>query len=110
MSERNIRRHQRVPYAGPVRVSWQAADGLPCYVQGKCLDVSDSGLRIALLQPVPLRTIVSFNVEPLKVSGSASVRHVSRRGTRFVVGLELNANLLARTRSLASEVAADNPL
>lgn len=106
MSERNIRRHRRISYIGPVRISWQDGDGPPCYIQGKCLDVSEGGLRIESPQPIPARTLISLSAERLSLSGSATVRHTQRRGAKYVLGLELNAALLERTLALAEQAAA----
>lgn len=105
MSERNIRRHRRIPYSGPVRISWQDGNGQPAYIQGKCLDVSEGGLRVESPQPVPARTLIAFNAERLKLSGSATVKHVQRRGPKYILGLELNAALLERTLALATEAS-----
>jgi PilZ domain len=106
MSERNIRRHQRIPYIGPVRISWQESDGPPSYIQGKCLDVSKGGLRVESPQPIPARTLISLRAERLSLSGSATVRHAQRRGAKYILGLELNAALLERTLALAEQAAA----
>lgn len=106
MTQPNIRRHHRIPFAGPIRISWSGADGIPRYVLGKCLDVSESGLRLESPEAIPARTVISLSAERLKLSGSASVRHVDRRGARYILGLELNATLLERTLSLAAEARA----
>jgi hypothetical protein len=106
MSDQNIRRHQRIPYTGPVRISWQGADGVPRYVLGKSVDISPGGLRMESPEPIPARTIISFTAEQLKLSGSASVRHVGHRGAKYILGLELNSALLQRTLSLAAEALA----
>jgi hypothetical protein len=105
MPEGNIRRHRRIPYTGPVRISWQTTDGLARYIQGNCLDVSEGGLRVQASQPIPARTLVQINADRLKLSGSATVRHVERRDSKYILGLELNAAVLQRTLALATEAA-----
>ena len=89
--ERNLRRHQRIQYVGPARISWEDAQGLPKYAQGSCLDISASGLRIAveIFEAIPIRSCVSLRLERINVAGSATVRHVARRGAKYLVGLEL---------------------
>lgn len=108
MPGKNIRRHNRIVCQGPVRISWQAADG-PRFALGKCMDVSAGGLRIECLDAVPVRTMVLLNVERLNVSGSATVKHVARRGAKCVVGLELSATLLEKTIARAAEAAQADP-
>jgi hypothetical protein len=105
MSEGDIRRHRRIPYTGPVRISWQTVDGLARYIQGNCLDVSQGGLRVQTPQPIPARTLVQINADRLKLSGSATVKHVERRDSQYILGLELNAAALERTLALATEAA-----
>ena len=105
MPERNIRRHRRIPYRGPVRISWQASDGVARYVQGNFLDVSEGGLRVQSPQPIPARTLVLLNADRLKLSGSATVKHVERRDSKYILGLELNAAALEQTLALATEAA-----
>ncbi len=110
MAEKNIRRHGRIPYTGSVRISWQDPGGMARYAMAKCLDVSEGGLRIQSIDPVPARTIILLNDERLKISGSATVKHVVRRGSKYLLGVELNAALLERTLALAKQAAErDHP-
>ena len=97
MSER--RRHGRIPYDGPVRLSWEDEHGHVLYAQGKCMDVSEGGLRIEVQEWVPVRTYVTLRADRIDVSGTAVVKHVRRRGTRFVVGLAISQQL--RLKGLA---------
>jgi hypothetical protein len=101
MSERDLRRHQRVEYIGPARISWEDAQGIPKYAQGNCLEISASGLRIAVevFDLIPVRSRVSLRVDQIKLAGSATVRHVVRRGSKYVVGLELSQTLVADARA-----------
>jgi len=110
MSERNIRRHRRIPYMGPIRISWQASDGHAHYIRGTCLDVSEGGLRIETPEPIPARTLILLNADRLKLSGSATVKHVERRDSKYILGLELNAAALERTLALATEAANSESL
>ena len=87
MSERNIRRHHRIPYTGPVRISWQTSDGLARYIRGNCLDVSEGGLRVEAPESIPARTLILLNAERLKLSGSATVKHAERRGSKYILGV-----------------------
>lgn len=87
---KDVRKHQRIIYAGTVRLCWEDASGEPRYAQSKCIDVSESGLRIEVPAPVPVRGTISVRAERLKISGSASVKHTTRVGARYHVGVELN--------------------
>jgi hypothetical protein len=90
MPKKDIRRHVRIPYLGAVNISWEDAQGLRKYAHGKFLDVSENGLRIEVPETVPLHSTVSLRAEAIKLAGSATVKHVARRGTKIVLGLELS--------------------
>ena len=92
MSEKNARRHSRIPFVGQAHLSWDDSTG-PKFVNGKCLDISEGGLHIEITQAIPLGTRVMFNVEKLKLAGPAVVKHVTRRGGKYDLGLELSQPL-----------------
>jgi hypothetical protein len=91
---KDARRHRRIPYIGPVAVSWTER-GEVRYARGKCLNVAESGVRLELPVAIPPRTEISLNAERINVSGSARVRHVTRYGSKFLVGIELSHTLKA---------------
>ena len=102
MSQKDIRRHHRIPYLGPVRISWEGTNGCPKYAQARCLDISEGGLRIEVPEPIPVRSRVSICADRINLAGSATVKHVVRQGAKYVLGLELSQVLrdqaLARIR------------
>ena len=87
------RRHSRIPYAGPVRVSWTGPSGDPAYTLGKCIEVSESGLRIEVPVQIAVRTPLLLNAERIKFSGPAMVRHCVRTGSKYILGLELSQSM-----------------
>jgi len=87
MSER-LRRHPRTPSAAPVKISWQDSNGADRWARGKCVDVSEGGLRIELQDDIPVRTRVTLSAESLHIS-SAVVKSVTRQGPKHLIGLEL---------------------
>lgn len=93
MTGRDLRRHNRLIYSGSIRLSWNDAQGQPKYTLAKCIDISKSGLRVESAEPVPIRANVSLRADRINISGSASVRYVARRGSKFILGLELSHTL-----------------
>jgi len=89
----STRRHLRVLYGGPVRLAWDDDRGEPRYTIAKCLDVSEAGLRIEAPVSIPLRTYVTLRAERINVCGTAAVKNVARAGSKFILGLELSAQL-----------------
>ena len=102
MSKGDIRRHRRVPYVGPVRISWEDAHG-PRYAQARCLDVSEGGLRIEVPGPIPVHSRISLRADRINLVGFATVKHVARHGSKYVIGLSLNQDLREQSMSLIRE-------
>ena len=84
------RRHRRTPYAGPIRISWVEPSGSPRFALAKCIELSESGIRVEVPVNIPVRTSLTLNAERIKLAGSAAVRHVARSGARYILGLELS--------------------
>lgn len=90
---KDVRRHHRVPYLGPVRISWQETDGNAQFANARCLEMSEGGLLIEVPAPIPVQTDLMLRAERLHLAGAATVKHTRRRGSRFLVGLELSQPL-----------------
>lgn len=96
MSSKEARRYRRLPYSGTVRLSWEEPGRGQRFAQGKCVDLSESGVRIEMSMPVPLRATVALNVDRIQVTGAATVKHVVRYGAKYLVGVELTTALTAK--------------
>ncbi|MGD1091423.1 MAG: PilZ domain-containing protein [Bryobacteraceae bacterium] len=103
MAGSDVRRHRRVPYMGPIRLSWEDERGQPKFVQSKCLDISESGLRVETSQPIPLRTCLMLRAERINLSGAATVRHSQRYGAKYILGIELSQVLHDKTLAMVRE-------
>lgn len=93
MVNRENRRHQRIPYLGAIRISWENERGLTSHAKAKCLDISEEGLRIEVAEPIPIRSTVLLRADQINLGGSASVRHVTWRGCKYILGLNLTQAL-----------------
>jgi hypothetical protein len=99
--KKDHRRHQRIPYLGAVRISWEDERGVARYAKAKCLDVSEEGLRIEVEDPIPVRSTISLREERIKVGGSATVRYTAWHGVKHVLGLNLSETLEKNSLNLA---------
>jgi threonine dehydrogenase-like Zn-dependent dehydrogenase len=97
---RDIRRHSRVSYPQPVQVGWSDAEGRPRMSRGKCVDISDIGLSVEVSDRVPVGSYVTVRLQGVGPVGSASVRHLGRRGVKYVIGLEFTQGLRELTQAL----------
>jgi len=93
MSEGELRRHTRSTKSAPVHVVWKDRQGVDNVIRGTIIDVSESGIRIELAEPLDKQTYVTLQSTSLGLHGSASVRSCTRKGVKYVVGLELSGGL-----------------
>src|SRR5271154_2187221 len=100
---KDVRRHRRIPLIGMVRLAWEDAQGQTKHAQGQCIDISESGMRIEVNTSIAPRTRIMINAERIKVSGSATVKHVERYGSKYILGLELSETLREKTLAAIRE-------
>ena len=86
---KDLRRFERLPCALSVLLAWTDPDGSDRYGRGKCRDVSEAGLRVDIVDSVPVQTYVNLRIEKWDLTASARVRYSRRAGATNVVGLEL---------------------
>lgn len=82
------RRHPRAPFQEMLRLSWEDSGGHRCMARGKAIDRSKSGLMLETTEAIETRTFVQVQVERYGLVGMACVRHCTREGLRYIVGLE----------------------
>jgi len=87
------RRHPRIDYSGLVFIAWQTFHGERNHVLGRCVDVSEHGIGLALYKRIPVGAFVKVRSYALNVDCSAIVRHCAMRAGRYVLGLELSEPL-----------------
>ncbi len=63
----------------------------------KCIDISESGLRIESPQPVRIGAIIQMGAERIKLAGAATVKNVVRHGSKFLLGVQLTQLVLNKT-------------
>jgi PilZ domain-containing protein len=91
--DKNMRRHRRIPYFGPIRICWEER-GQPRFAMAKCVDISDSGLCIESPVPVPAGVTLQLGAERIKLAGAAAVKHVVRNGSKYLLGVQLTQLVL----------------
>ena len=91
--EGELRRHARAEKSSPVQIVWKDSAGVDKFVNGKTLDISASGMRVEVSDPIERRTYVTLQCTALALRGSASVRSCTRKGMKYVVGLEFSGGL-----------------
>lgn len=97
MPSKDIRRHPRRPLTGRVRLLWDDGNGNSKFVNGTCLDFSETGLRIEIPISIPVSTSVTLSADRINLIAAATVKHLVRRGPQFVVGVELSQAMHPKT-------------
>lgn len=91
MSQGDIRRHPRTAHPAKVRISWIHSDGQPRFAQARCVDQSEGGVRVEAPEPLPVRSYVVLHSDQMKFGGGAVVKHVTRQGLKYTLGLALSS-------------------
>jgi hypothetical protein len=87
------RKKARHPCSEEVRISWEDRLGDTKFARARCLDVSEHGLALQLVEPIQVCSYVNIRADKLKLAGRAAVRYCRRVGGKFFVGLEFSAGL-----------------
>lgn len=90
---KNARRDERLTLGGNVRLIWQDVRGYEKFARGRCLDVSQSGLRMELPEAIPVRSYVIVRADSVGMAAHAAVRHCAPHRGKFIVGLEFSVPL-----------------
>lgn len=99
MNQGDLRRHERAAKSAPVQIIWKDRGGEDKFVSGRILDVSESGIRVEVGDPLEKQTYVTLHSPGLSLHGSASVRTCARKGMKYIVGLEFSAGLKWKPKS-----------
>jgi hypothetical protein len=89
----DLRRHERVPQAAPVQVSWRDRLGNEKFACAEVLDLSEAGMRIKVPESVVEQTLVTLRSDRLALHGQASAKSCVRQGAKYLVGLEFIGGL-----------------
>jgi len=90
MANSDKRRKQRQLFDCGLEISWKDAHGIGRTINVRAIDLSNSGVRVESGEPIELGTEVYVRAESYGLTGTTKVRHSSRRGSKYVLGLEFN--------------------
>jgi len=86
------RRKQRQLFDCSLEISWHDSQTAARTLSVRAIDLSNSGIRVESGEPIDLQTEVYVRAERYGLTGSTTVRHCGRRGTKHILGLEFNAD------------------
>lgn len=82
------RRKQRQLFDCNLEISWQDGQFNSRTLTVHAIDLSNSGIRVESSEAIETHTEVYVRAERYGLTGSTSVRHCGRRGSKYVIGLE----------------------
>jgi hypothetical protein len=91
--EREVRRHCRFTKSSPAHIGWNDRRGEDKFINGRTMDISESGIRIEVPEPLDKQTYITLQCSALGLHGRASVRCCIRKGMKYLVGLEFTSGL-----------------
>jgi hypothetical protein len=100
----NERRETRLRYRARFSIFWDEQYENSRYAKAVSNEVSEHGLSLETQESIPVGTRVSLRSESGALFGGASVKHSTRRGLGYVVGLELSYSVLDDALALVREV------
>ncbi len=62
-------------------------------MNGRAMNVSAAGMRVEVADPIDKQTYVTVQCAALGLHGRASVRSCTRKGMKYILGLEFSAGL-----------------
>ncbi len=93
------RRDDRIPTEQLIEVTWKDRYGQEKFVKARTLNVSQSGMKIEMPEPLEKLAYVTFRSSALSLHGTASVRSCTRQATKYLVGLEFSGGLRWKPKS-----------
>jgi hypothetical protein len=100
----NERREVRVRYRAPFYLLWDEQSSQPKYAKAVCNEVSERGMSMETSQSIAVGTRLSLRSESGALFGGALVKHATKHGSSYVVGMEFGYSLLEEARALVREV------
>lgn len=88
-----LRRSPRQPFQGRVRVAWEDDKRQMLICIGKVVDISLEGMQVAVPEPLPLRSMVQFQLLEHHFEGTANVRSCYRNGMLYRAGMQFCGGL-----------------
>lgn len=107
MQQPNRRREPRRAYNRTYSISWRDEAGLTHSAQVQGTDISNSGIGAHCPVEVRKGTVVYIEGENGYPIGNSVVRHTTRKGTGYAIGLELD-EVTKKTQPFGADQASDH--
>lgn len=103
-SAKGTRREFRTAGKGQVQLDWPDAVRGRQVVSARVIDISESGMKVALANPISRGTYVQVKCKEYRLAGMAGVKHCSREKFGYQVGLEFSGFQWRASEGRATEI------
>ena len=79
----------RVPLNSEIDVFWQDIDASRKSVRAQGIEMSENGASIRSPKPIECNSVVYLKARQVHFEGNAVVRRCTKKGFRYIIGLEL---------------------
>jgi len=83
----NQRQHARTVVQESILLSC-TMDGMNRLFRGKCVEVSEAGMKVVCPERIPVRTFLNLRCDSLGLHGSGSVRYSMSWKMQYRIGIE----------------------
>jgi hypothetical protein len=103
------RRGVRLRFQAAFSVFWNESASRPRYLKVFCGEVSEHGLSLETSDPIPVDTRLSLRADSGRLFGDGHVKHVTKRGGKYILGVELSSCLADDAFALVREAYSSVP-
>jgi len=103
------RRGVRLRFQTAFGVFWNERAAQPKYLRAFCKEVSEHGLSLETSDPIPVGTRLSLRADSGALFGEARVKHLTKRGPKYILGVELSSCLMDEAFALVREAYSSAP-
>lgn len=103
------RRGARLRVQAAFGVFWNERASQPKYLKAFCSELSEQGLSLETSDPIPVGTRLSLRADSGALFGEARVKHVTKRGAKYILGVELSSCLMDEAFALVRETYSSVP-
>lgn len=96
----NRRKAPRVPVTSEFDLFWQDVDASHKSARARGIEISEYGASVRSPKPILRNSVIQIRGCQVQFEGKATVRHCTKKGFSYVIGLELEAVQRFRTAGL----------
>jgi|SRR5581483_4451044 len=99
MPQTNRRREPRLPVTSDFDLYWQDVDASHKSARAKGIEISEHGASVRCTKPIERNSVIQIRGCQIQLETKATVKYCTKRGLSYIIGLELETQVLSQLRS-----------